>query len=269
MKRACVIGNPIEHSRSPIMHNKWLQQLDIKGEYTRELAPLDGFEDKVRALMAEGFLGANVTIPFKERAFAMADVASPVSARMGAANTLVFKQGKIFADNTDGFGFGQNILDVVPSWKVDGRHLILGAGGAARAIAIWLIDAGASEVLIANRTRARAEALCALDHKIKAIDWAQIEDCLDVTTLINTTSRGMKGQDDIALDFSNASQELIVNDIVYTPLETGLLRDAKAAGLKAVDGLGMLLWQARPGFEAWFGQEPPAIDEALRQEMLK
>lgn len=266
---AAVIGNPIKHSRSPRMHNHWLNILGIDGRYDRVLAPLDGFADTVRDLMARGYAGANVTIPFKEEALAVADVATPLARSIGAANTLVFRDGKIHADNTDGYGFARNIQAAYPEWDGAGRHIVLGAGGAARAIVGWLLQNGAEAVVVVNRNLDRARALAAIDGRIVVSGWDQIGAHYDgARTIINTTSRGMDGANDIVLDFARVDAATIVNDIVYTPQMTRLLRDAAAAGLRWVGGLGMLLWQARPGFQAWFGVAPPAIDAGLENLML-
>ena len=268
--KAAVFGNPIAQSKSPRMHNHWLKKLGIDGEYIAQLAPLDGFEAEVRRLMSEGFAGANVTMPFKQEALAIADASTEIARMIGAANTLTFSNGKIHADNTDGFGFGNNILSQIPDWNVRGSHIVIGAGGAAGAIVAWLLSQGASEIIIVNRSVERAQEVAKLSGKIHVITWGELPANLSgKTTLINTSSLGMNGENDIKIDFSKADQEMIVNDIVYSPLETGLLRDAKSAGLRTVDGLGMLLWQGRPGFREWFGQEAPEIDDELRELMLK
>lgn len=269
--RACVIGNPISHSKSPKLHNYWLKALGIDGEYTAVEAPLDGFEDKVRRLQDEGFQGANVTIPFKENAYALADDVTPLAARVKAANTLVFKDGKIFADNSDGFGFAENIRDKYPEWNGKGAHMVLGAGGASRAIIAQLAEEGAEKIIIVNRNQNRAETLAReLDiQNAEILSWQDAENHVEnLKTIINTSALGMKGQDDVPLALQNVSPNTIITDIVYTPLMTGFLNDAKAHGLPYVDGLGMLLYQARPGFRAWFGNEPPAIDDALRDYIL-
>lgn len=268
--KAAVLGNPIAQSKSPRMHNHWLSKLGIDGKYYAELVPLDGFYDTVQRLINEGFSGVNVTAPFKEEAYKIADDKSDLATQIGAANTLIFQNGKIIADNTDGYGFSQNILDQIPSWNTLGKHVILGAGGASRAIVAWLATSGAREIVIVNRSLDRAETLCNLGPQIRITSWENLSlELPDTTTLINTTSMGMNGQNNIEIDFSNAHKSLIVNDIVYSPLITKLLHDAKSVGFKTVGGLGMLLWQARPGFKAWFGVEPPLIDDELKGLMLK
>lgn len=278
MLKAGVIGNPISHSLSPRLHNHWLTELGIIGEYRAHEAAMDGLEATLRDLMAQGYRGTNITIPFKEEALRLSDEASEAARAIGAANTLIFDEGKIHADNTDGFGFAKNIMDSAPGWDGAGAHIILGAGGAARAAICWLSQNGAEAITIINRNQGRAEALAQdmrhlpnMPHHpdIDVANWDALPDLLaGTTTLINTTPRGMKGEHEIAIDFARAPSSMIVNDFVYVPLETRLLHDARQAGLKTVDGLGMLLWQARPGFAVWFGQEPPPIDTGLREMML-
>lgn len=268
--RAAVFGNPIAQSKSPGMHNHWIKKLGIDGEYVAKLAPLDGFEAEVRSLMVDGFAGVNVTMPFKQEALAIADTSSDIARKIGAANTLIFQNGKIHADNTDGYGFGQNILSQFPKWNTRGSHIVLGAGGAAAAIVAWLLEQGSQNIILVNRNLDRANELAQMSEDIKVMGWEQLPNHLaGNSTLINTTSLGMNGENDIEFDFSTASPDMIVNDIVYSPLETGLLKSAKSQGLNVVDGLGMLLWQGRPGFKAWFGQEAPEIDDELRGIMLK
>ena len=268
---AGVIGHPISHSKSPRLHGYWLKKYGVNGAYDRVDAPPGTFEATIRDLIAKGWRGANVTIPHKEAAFDIADEHSERAGAFGAANTLVFREdGSIYADNTDAYGFLENLKDRAPAWRPDGACLILGAGGAARAIAYALAEAGMAPVLIANRTRERAEALAkATGAAARAIDWeARDEAVAEVDLIVNTTSLGMKGQPPLALDLTAAREGTLVTDIVYSPLITGLLEDAQARNLPIVDGLGMLLHQGRPGFEAWFGVAPE-VDEGLREEMLR
>lgn len=268
--KAGVIGNPISHSKSPRLHNYWLKTLNIDGEYQAIYSDIHKFRETVYSLIDNNYQGVNVTIPFKEEAYKIANERSLAAKFMGAANTLVFNNGKIFADNTDGYGFAKNIQSKYPDWNVKGDHIILGAGGAAKAIIQWLIDSGANRIILFNRTRERAEKLAEIHGKIEVQPWDQIVDFLpNATTLVQTTSCGMNGKNDILLNFENAKSDIIINDIVYTPLMTGLLKSAKNQNIRYVDGLGMLLWQARPGFEYWFGQTPPKINKDLRQMMLK
>ncbi len=269
MIKAGVIGNPISHSKSPRLHNHWLTILGIHGKYYRLSAELEEFDTKIQQLMEQGFSGINVTIPFKLNAYRMADKRSKFVEQNGAANTLVFQGGIVEAHNTDGYGFAQNIFSHYPDWNAKGHHVILGAGGAAKAIVTWLYNHGANSITVVNRTIERAQEFTQLGSQIYVANWNELPKILvEKNTLVNTTSRGMNGENDIDLNFLNAPRDLIVNDIVYSPLETGLIKNARAAGLRTVDGLGMLLWQARPGFEAWFGQKPPKINQGLRNLML-
>jgi shikimate dehydrogenase len=251
---AGIIGWPVSHSRSPVLHNFWLARRGIDGAYVPlPVAPVD-FAAAVRGLRAAGFAGANVTIPHKEAAFALCDTLDDSARRVGAVNTLVFSDSGVHGSNTDGYGFLANLAahGVTPG----GPALLLGAGGAARAIAAALLDAGA-RVSICNRTRDRAEALAAALPGLAVIDWAQRAAALaDQVLLVNTTSLGMQGHAPLNLDLSAAQGGLAVADIVYAPLETALLANARACGFAAVPGLGMLLHQAVPGFAAWFGVAP-------------
>ncbi|MFV0473393.1 MAG: shikimate dehydrogenase [Pikeienuella sp.] len=269
--RAGVMGWPIAHSRSPEIHGYWLKKHGIAGSYERVASEPAMFETDLRRLIAAGWRGVNVTLPHKEAALAIADQATPRARAIGAANTLVFdEQGAIRADNTDAFGFIENLKERAGRhWRADAPALILGAGGAARAIVQALLEAGAPHVVIANRTRARAEALAvAFGPKAAAMDLAAAGDALgDAATIVNTTSAGMAGQAPLDFDLSRATPGALATDIVYTPLITPFLAQAAAKGLFTVDGLGMLLHQARPGFHAWFGVEPQ-VDEPLRAVML-
>lgn len=267
---AAVLGAPIGHSKSPILHGHWLRTMGIRGHYIPIELGDQTFEEGIRGLQTLGFRGANVTLPFKERAFAIANTHTDRALRIGAANTLTFTDGRIYADNTDSYGFLNNLQQHVPDWSAEtGPALVVGAGGASRAIIVGLIDAGAPEVLLANRTRTRAEQLAdEFGPKISVIDWSDLTPALDgVATLVNTTSIGMGGAGELPIDLAAADKTTVVTDIVYTPLDTPLLHAASTAGLRTVDGLGMLLHQAVPGFEAWFGQTP-VVDEALRQAIL-
>ncbi|MDE8349788.1 MAG: shikimate dehydrogenase [Acidocella sp.] len=256
---AGVIGWPVAHSRSPRLHGTWLARYDIDGAYLPlPVAPAD-FSAVVRALVKAGFMGANVTIPHKEAAFALCDVVEPSAARAGAVNTLVFEHGKIKGSNTDGAGFVANLRahGVNPT----GQALLLGAGGAARAIAAALQDAGMS-VSVCNRTPERAAALARELPGLKTLAWEQRAAALaDCALLVNTTALGMAKQPPLVMDLSKAASHLVVTDIVYAPLQTPLLIEAKARGLQIVSGLGMLLHQAVPGFAAWFGVTPVVDDE--------
>ena len=269
--RAGVMGWPIAHSKSPRLHGFWLRRYGIDGAYDPVPVPPGTFEEKLRRLIAEGWRGANVTIPHKEAALAAADEATPRARAIGAANTLVFGPGGlILADNTDAFGFLENLKDRAPAWRPDRPALVLGAGGASRAVVHALFEAGAPEIRLANRTVARAEALAAaFGPRVRVLPFAEAGSHLAGAGLIvNTTSLGMKGAPPLELDLAGAPPDALATDIVYTPLVTPFLEAAAARNLAIVDGLGMLLHQARPGFAAWFGVEP-RVDEALRKVMLE
>ena len=262
---AGVFGHPVTHSRSPRLHGFWLQRYGIDGAYIPLGVAPGGFAAAVRALVDLGFRGANVTIPHKLAAFEICDAVAPFARRAGAVNTLIFRDGWIEGSNTDGFGFLESIREAASGWRADaGPAVLLGAGGAARAIAAALLDAGAPRVTLVNRTAAKAEALARdLGGPIHVADRAPLE---DAALLVNTTSLGMQGQPGLEVDLAPLPASAVVADIVYVPLETRLLAAARARGLVAVDGLGMLLHQARPGFEAWFGVAPQ-VDQALRDEV--
>ncbi|WP_425324690.1 shikimate dehydrogenase [Methylobacterium soli] len=273
MTRAFVVGHPIAHSRSPLIHGHWLAEHGISGTYERiDVAP-EGFSDFVRGLPAAGFAGGNVTIPHKEAAFRLADALTPRAEKIGAVNTLVVgPDGRIRGDNTDAPGFIAHLdQSLGADWPeaAGGTALILGAGGAARAIVVGLAERGVSRILIANRTRGRAEALVALEPtRARSVAWADLPRLLPESgLLVNTTSLGMAGQPALDLDLGALPKRAAVADIVYVPLETPLLAAARARGLAAVDGLGMLLHQAVPGFEAWFGRRPQ-VTEALRARIV-
>jgi shikimate dehydrogenase len=260
---AGVLGWPVAHSRSPLLHGTWLERHGIDGAYLPLPVRPERFAPSVRALADLGFRGANVTLPHKEAAFALCDRLAPSAERAGAVNTLVFgDDGRVEGSNTDGFGFLENCAQSVPGWDAAaGPAVLLGAGGAARAIAAALLDAGCPRVVLVNRTPARAEALArALGGPVAVADRPPLD---AAALLVNTTSLGMAGQPSLELDLSPLPAGAMVADIVYVPLETPLLAAARARGLAAVDGLGMLLHQARPGFEAWFGAAP-AVDGGLR-----
>ena len=259
---AGVLGWPVSHSRSPRLHGHWLETLGIDGAYVPLPVQPDRFADAVKALADLGFRGANVTIPHKQAAFEVCDVVDATAQRAGAVNTLVFRDGRIEGSNTDGFGFLESVREQAPGWQpAQGPVVLLGAGGAARAIAAALLDAGCPLVTLVNRSRDRAEALARdLGGAVAVSEAPPLE---DAALLVNTTSLGMQGQPPLAIDLAPLPEAAIVADIVYVPLETPLLAAARARGLAGVDGLGMLLHQARPGFEAWFGAAP-RVDATLR-----
>lgn len=262
-KIAGIFGWPVGHSRSPRLHGFWLERHGIDGAYVPLPVAPEDFAVAVRGLRAAGFSGGNVTIPHKVAAFEICDVVDATARRAGAVNLLVFGEDGISGFNTDGTGFVANLR----THGVDpcaGPALLLGAGGSARAIAAALQDLGV-QVTVANRTPERAEALCASLPGLRRIPWAERGAALaNHALLVNTTSLGMHGQGDLDLDLSRASSGMAVADIVYVPLETKLLAAARAAGLRPVEGLGMLLHQAVPSFAAWFGVTP-AVDDELRR----
>lgn len=267
---AGVLGWPVEHSRSPRLHGYWLRHHGIDGAYLPLPVRPERFKPAVRALVDLGFRGANVTVPHKLAACELADELSPRAAAIGAVNTLVFADGRVFGDNTDGLGFLRNLQAGAPDWRPgDGPAVVLGAGGAARAVLVALRDAGVAEIRLANRTRATAEALAAeLGACLRPLDWEAREAALaDARLLVNTTSLGMTGQPPLELSLERLPAQAVVTDLVYAPLTTPLLAAAAARGNRAVDGLGMLLHQAVPGFAAWFGVEPE-VTPALRDFVL-
>ncbi|MFN3825764.1 MAG: shikimate dehydrogenase [Pseudorhodobacter sp.] len=268
---AGVIGSPIAHSRSPVLHGYWLKRYGLKGHYI----PLDiaqsDLREALQMLPRMGFVGLNVTIPHKESVLALADIVTDRAALIGAANTIIFrKDGKVHADNTDGAGFVANLRQHAPDWNpAAGPAVVFGAGGAARAVVAALIEVGVPEIRLTNRTRPRAEALrAAFGAKVTVLDWVQAQGALsDVATVVNTTALGMVGKPEFTLSLDNINPGALVNDLVYTPLDTQFLQAAASQGCRTVDGLGMLLHQAAPGFERWFGQRPE-VDQATRDVVL-
>lgn len=268
---AGVIGHPVAHSRSPALHGFWLQRYGIKGHYIPiDVAPGE-LVAALHSLPALGFVGCNVTIPHKESALELADIVTDRAALIGAANTLIFrKDGKLHADNTDGIGFLNNLRQEAPHWLPSaGPAVVFGAGGAARAVVSALLDAGVPEVRVANRTRTRAEIIRRdFGARVTVIDWNQGGHVLeDAATVVNTTALGMVGKAEFRLPLDSLNPRALVTDIVYTPLDTPFLQAGRAAGCTVVDGLGMLLHQAVPGFERWFGTRP-VVDEETRMAVL-
>ena len=268
---AGVIGNPIGHSRSPLMHRHWLRRYGIRGDYVPLQVAESDLPDVIRALPRMGFVGANVTLPHKSAVMQLVDHLSDRAILVGAVNTLTFREdGTTFGDNTDGYGFMANVRAGAPGWDPKaGPALVLGAGGAARAIIVALADAGVPEILLTNRTRAKADALkTEFGQRIKVVDWVQAGNVVeDAAIVINTTSLGMTGQPDLRVPLDGLQPQTIVTDIVYSPLRTTLLQTAADMGCVTVDGLGMLLHQGVPGFERWFGKRPE-VDDALRAAVL-
>jgi shikimate dehydrogenase len=268
---AGVIGDPIAHSLSPRLHGHWLDRYGLAGHYVPLHIAHDRLAEALRLMPDMGFVGVNITIPHKEYVLSLADVITDRAALIGAANTLTFlPNGQLQADNTDGLGFITNIRQNLPGWTASsGPALVLGSGGAAKAIVSSLITDGAPVVYVANRTRSRADGLRdQFGARVEPRDWTQIPDLVGAAALIvNTTSLGMDGKPPLSIDLSRLSPPTVVTDIVYAPLKTDLLLTAEQAGCEAIDGLGMLLHQAVPGFERWFGYTP-IVDDDLRQAVL-
>jgi shikimate dehydrogenase len=259
---ACLIGWPAAHSRSPLIHHYWLRTLGIEGGYVIEAVPPDEFQDFVFRLSLRGFVGANVTRPHKERALALSKPDERARA-VGAANTLWFEQGELCSTNTDVEGFINNLDACAPGWASCEDALVLGAGGASRAVLFGLIERGIKRVHLANRTVARAQALAdQFGASVLPVPWDAVDALLPrAGLLVNTTSLGMHGQPALQLDVARLPQHAVVADLVYVPLETPLLAAARGRGLKTADGLGMLLHQAVRGFELWFGKRPQVTSE--------
>jgi shikimate dehydrogenase len=261
-RAACLIGWPAAHSRSPLIHHYWLRTLGIEGGYNIEAVPPEGFAEFVLHLAAHGFVGANVTIPHKERALALS-VPDARARAVGAANTLWYEGDELRSTNTDIEGFINNLDACAPGWDGVEDALVLGAGGSSRAVAFGLIERGIKRVHLANRTLERARALAdRFGASVHPVAWEAIGDLLPrAGLLVNTTSLGMHGQPALEIDVGLLPSHAVVADLVYVPLETPLLAAARSRGLKTADGLGMLLHQAVRGFELWFGQRPQVTSE--------
>jgi shikimate dehydrogenase len=259
---ACLIGWPAAHSRSPLIHHYWLRKLDITGGYSIEAVPPEEFATFIRRLPARGFVGANITIPHKERALALS-VPDARARAVGAANTLWIEAGALRSTNTDVEGFINNLDACAAGWDEASEVLVLGAGGSARAVVFGLLERGVKCVHLANRTPERAKALAEqFGSNVQPLAWDGIAEVLPrAKLLVNTTALGMDGQPSLDIDVGLLPQQAVVADLVYVPLETTLLAAAKARGLRTADGLGMLLHQAVRGFELWFGQRPLVTSE--------
>ncbi|MEN8833647.1 MAG: shikimate dehydrogenase [Pacificibacter sp.] len=267
---AGVIGSPIGHSKSPDLHGFWLKRYGVKGHYIHLDVAQSDLEEVLRSMPKMGFVGANVTIPHKETVLSIADVVTDRAALIGAANTLIFRpDGKLYADNTDGYGFVENLRSNADWTPTAGPAAVFGAGGAARAVIASLLDVGVTEIRLSNRTRIRADALRAeFGTKISVVEWVQAGSMLEgAMTVVNTTSLGMVGKPEFNVPLEALSPKAVVTDLVYTPLRTAFLENAARNGCQTVDGLGMLLHQAAPGFERWFGVRPE-VDEETRQVLL-
>lgn len=271
LKKAFVTGYPISHSKSPLIHGYWLKKYDLKGSYEAvEVSPED-YPSFIEGLKVDNtaFLGGNVTIPHKEQTFKLVDHVDEIAAQIGAANTIYKEDGKLCATNTDVYGFTANLDDFDKNWRVGKKAIVLGAGGASRAILFALKQVGFKEVLLFNRTLERAENLAQIfGNHIKALPMSELQSGLkDADLFVNTTSLGMGGTEVPSLDFTVMAKNALVTDIVYTPLITPFLQMAMDQNMKVADGFGMLLHQAVPGFEHWFGERPEVTKE-LREIIL-
>ncbi len=267
--KAFVCGHPIAHSRSPLIHGSWLRQYNINGTYNAiDVAP-DNFPAFIQGIKAGSFAGGNITIPHKETAFQLADNRNETADLIGAVNTLWMENGELNATNTDAYGFAANLDERALGWDSEKSALVIGAGGASRAIIHALKQRGFTDIRIANRTEARARELKdRFGTGITAHEFSAINElATDASLIVNTTSLGLKGEGEIALDMTKVNANALITDIVYVPLMTPFLIAARQAGLKVADGLGMLLHQAVPGFEKWFGVRPQVTAE-LRELII-
>jgi shikimate dehydrogenase len=270
-KVAGIMGWPVGHSKSPALHGFWLREYGIDGAYVPMPVPPESLSRALKALFSLGFKGCNLTVPHKEAAMSIVDEITPVAKAVGAINTVfVLPDGRLQGTNTDAFGFIENIRSTVPDFEAKrGPAVVLGAGGAARAVCAALIEAGVPEIRLANRTIERAQKLNAdFGPTVKAVAWSELATALkDAALLVNSTSLGMTGQPPLDISIDTLPTSALVTDLVYAPLETGLIVAAKKRGNKTVDGLGMLLYQAQKGFEGWFGVKPE-VTPALRNHLL-
>jgi shikimate dehydrogenase len=270
---ACLIGWPAAHSRSPLIHHFWLRTLGIEGGYIIEAVPPEELADFIGHLAYRGFVGANVTIPHKERALLLS-VPDERAKAVGAANTLWYAGGTLFSTNTDIEGFLNNLDASAPGWDTATDALVLGAGGSSRAVVFGLLERGIARVHLANRTAGRAQALAdQFGPAVVPVAWEAVGEVLSrAGLLVNTTSLGMKGQPALEIDVGLLPPQAVVADLVYVPLQTPLLAAARALNLRTADGLGMLLHQAVRGFELWFGQRPevtPALRALVEDDLTK
>lgn len=264
MKRACVIGWPISHSRSPLIHGFWLRRYGIDGAYSKEPVKAEDLKSFLSSLRTRGFEGCNVTVPHKEAAFLAASKRQPSAVAVGAANTLWFENDELTCANTDTYGFMANLEDKAPDWRKNtGPIVVLGAGGSARAVVHGFLEDGRTDIRVFNRSLERGEELAKHFGKcVTAWPWAARQEHVpEAAVIVNATTLGMNGVGSPEIDFSRARQGAVAADLVYVPLKTEFLKSAVAHGLVAVDGLGMLLHQAVPGFEKWFGVRPEVTPE--------
>ena len=267
---AGIIGFPVAQSRSPVIQNFWLEQHGIAGRYVPVAVTPDTLERALRGLAVLGFRGCNVTMPLKQDVMPFLDVVDPMARRIGAVNTIVVQpDGTLRGFNNDGVGFVQSVRDAAPNWRPDaGPVFVLGAGGASRAVVVALLEAGVQKIVVANRTLKRAEAMAeAIGGAISIVPWEQRDDAMaDMALVVNATDRGMAGKPPLDVSVAKLAPGAIVGDLIYIPLETTFLAAARARGNVTVNGLGLLLNQARLAFEAWFGVRPeitPALLQAV------
>ena len=268
---ACVVGWPVKHSRSPVIHRFWLKELGIAGDYVVQPVEPERAPAFFAGFAESGYVGANVTEPLKEVAFAAVADMEPAARSIGAVNTLWLDGRRLHGTNTDGFGFLANLDQEAPGWdSAPGAAVVLGAGGASRAVLWALANRGFAPIHLVNRTEARAETLARqFGQAIRPAGWHELPSLLaGARLLVNTTSLGMEGEPPLSVDLSPLPTDALVTDLVYVPLETPLLAAARGRGLTVVDGLGMLLHQAAPGFERWFGGRP-VVTRALRTAVLR
>ena len=268
MKRACIIGWPVSHSLSPVIHGFWLKEHGLEGEYVKQPVEPKDFEAFLTSLASRGFVGANVTVPHKVEAFRLCRRLDGAAQAIGAVNTVWLENGELTGSNTDAYGFLANLDSESPGWDRSGPAVVIGAGGAARAIVWALLRRGFEDVRIVNRTEARAAELAAAFPPSRSFGFDRLPEALEGASFaVNTSTLGMAGSPPLNLDLSSIGLNATVCDIVYHPLQTDLLKQAKEGGWTAVDGLGMLLHQAAPGFEKWFGVKP-TVSLGLRERVL-
>ncbi len=268
--KTAVIGHPISHSKSPLIHNYWIEKHGLNGGYQAINIHPDNIRTDVQALVGKGYAGFNVTVPHKIAIMELCDEIDDLAKSIGAVNTVTIKNGRLYGTNTDAYGFIQNIKQNAPDFDfTSGRIVVLGAGGAANAVLYALLQEGAQEIIITNRTREKAQGLAAFNNKIiKVADWGDRNDiCSGASLIINTTALGMTGKPPLTIDISGADNNALVTDIVYSPLQTDLLKQAQSHGFQTVTGIGMLLHQARPAFKLWHGVMPE-VDKTLEKLVL-
>lgn len=265
-----VIGHPVAHSKSPLIHNYWIEKYGLAGAYTAIDITEDALEAKISALIDQAYAGFNVTVPHKEKIISLCAGIDETARKIGAVNTVSIHEGKLYGTNTDMFGFVENLRENAPGFDFSaGPAVVLGAGGAARAVLHGLLQEGVPEIYLLNRTRGKAENLAAIDPCIHVHDWIEIPKILDnANFIVNTTSLGMAGKEPLKIDLSYLPKTALVHDIVYAPLQTGFLKLAQARGNQVVTGIGMLLHQAQPAFEKWHGIRPD-VDRQLQEMVLR